>query len=360
MNAIHKYHHALSSVKLFSIALVLAASSHAAVAAGERGPANAGAKPPIVLQSTGAYEVGGKIISNPADPKQTLSCDHGYVEYFIPARPRKTGLIMWHSSSTKVFENRWDGGEGYKSMFLRKRYPVYLWDGPRVGRANWSCEPINYKPEYFDQRNFVAWRFGIDYPNWTPGLQFPANDPEAWNQATRARYDEFDTLDNALLQAEAGGQAIDKIGPVVAITNSAGGWRAMLSALKGKSGNMKGIVAYETPGFVFPEGQGPAPDPKGPFGPHAVPLAEFMKLTKFPIQLVFGDNTNVGRPFWADALKTARTFCDIVKGHGGDCEVLVLSDAGLKGNTHIAFADLNNEAVAAELSKWLRRKGLDK
>ncbi len=360
MNAIYNYRDAPGSVKLLCTALLLAATSHAAIAAGERVPANVRAKPPIVLQSTGAYEVGGKVISNPADPKQTLSCDHGYVEYFIPARPRKTGLIMWHSSSTKVWENRWDGGEGYKSMFLRQRYPVYLWDGPRVGRANWSCEPINYKPEYFDQRNFVAWRFGIEYPNWTPGLQFPVNDPEAWNQATRARYDEFDTLDNALLQAEAGGQAIDKIGPVVALTNSAGGWRAMLSALKAKSGNMKGIVAYETPGFVFPEGQGPAPDPKGPFGPHAVPLAEFVKLTKFPIQLVFGDNTSVGRPFWADALKTARSFCDIVKGHGGDCEVLVLPDTGLRGNSHIPFADLNNEAVAAELSRWLRRKNLDK
>ena len=60
-----------------------------------------------------------------------------------------------------MWENRWDGGEGYKSMFLRKGYPVYLWDGPRVGRANWSCEPITYTPEYFDQRNFAAWRFGV-------------------------------------------------------------------------------------------------------------------------------------------------------------------------------------------------------
>src|SRR3712207_3052822 len=85
------------------------------------------AKPPIVLESTGAYEVGGKIIAKPGDPGQTLSCDHGFVEYFIPAKRRSVGLIMWHSSSTKVWENRWDGGEGYKSIFLRKGYPVYLW-----------------------------------------------------------------------------------------------------------------------------------------------------------------------------------------------------------------------------------------
>ncbi len=339
--------------KRIAVAGFIAAAASPAVA--QKAPA----KPPIILESTGAFVVGGKVISNPADPSQTLSCDHGHVEYFVPQNRRRVGLIMWHSSSTMVWENRWDGGEGFKSMFLRQRYPVYLWDGPRVGRANWSCEAITYKPEYFDQRNFAAWRFGITYPNWHPGLQFPTGNAEAWNQATRARYDEFDTLENALLQAEAGGQAIDRIGPLVALTNSAGGWRAMLSALKAKSDNMKGIVAYETPGFVFPEGEGPAANPKGPFGPNSVPLAEFMKLTKFPIQMVFGDYAAT-RPIWANSLKIAATFCGIVNKHGGDCEVLQLTDAGLRGNTHIPFADLNNEAVAAELSKWLQRKGLDK
>ena len=239
-------------LKPFAAALLFAGLSNTAFAEEDRKPP----KPPIILESTGAYEVGGKVITKPGDPSQTLSCDHGYVEYFIPVKRRSVGLIMWHSSSTKVWENRWDGGEGYKSIFLRKGYPVYLWDGPRVGRANWSCEPITYTPAYFDHRNFAAWRFGLTYPNWHPGLQFPAADQEAWDQATRARYDEFDTLENALLQAETGGQAIDKIGPVVAVTNSAGGWRALLSALKAKSDHMKGIVAYETPGFVFPEGEG--------------------------------------------------------------------------------------------------------
>jgi hypothetical protein len=342
-------------LKAFAAALLLAGPGHTALAEQDRKPP----KPPIILDSTGAFEVGGKVIAKPDDPGQTLSCDHGYVEYFVPAKRRSVGLIMWHSSSTKVWENRWDGGEGYKSIFLRKGYPVYLWDGPRVGRANWSCEPITYTPQYFDQRNFAAWRFGLSYPSWNPGLQFPTADQQAWDQATRARYDEFDTLDNALLQADAGGQAIDKIGPVVAVTNSAGGWRALLSALRAKSDHMKGIVAYETPGFVFPEGEGPVPNPGAPFGPNSVPLGEFMKLTKFPIQMVFGDYIDT-RPIWASSVNLARTFCDIVNRHGGDCEVLLLPDAGLHGNSHIAFADLNNEAVADELSKWLHRKGLDR
>lgn len=337
-----------------ALALVFAATVPLAFAQA----APAAPRAPITLQSTGAYEVGGKVIANPANPAQTLSCDHGYVEYFVPANPRKVGLVFWHSSSTKVWEHRWDGGDGYKTIFLRDRYPVHLWDGPRVGRANWSCEPIHYKPDYFDQRNFFAWRFGPSFGNWHPGVQFPTQDKEAWNQATRARYDEFDTLANALLQAEAGGQAIDRMGPVVAVTNSAGGWRAMLSALKSNTDNLRGIVAYETPGFVFPEGEGPPPAPNAPFGPHSVPLAEFRKLVRVPMQMVFGDFT-AGHPTWEPAMRNARTFCDIVNRHGGDCEVLRLPDAGLRGNTHIPFADLNNEAVAAEMRKWLQRKKLD-
>jgi len=39
---------------------------------------------------------------------------------------------------------------------------------------------------------------------------------------------------------------------------------------------------------------------------------------------------------------------------------LLLPDAGLRGSTHIALADLNNEAVADELSRWSHRKGMDK
>jgi hypothetical protein len=96
---------------------------------------------PIVLDESGGFSVGGKVIASPFNPNDTLSCDHGYVEYFIPWKPRQTSLVMWHSSSTQSFQNRWDGGEGYKDIFLRRNYPVYLWEGPWVGRANWGCKP---------------------------------------------------------------------------------------------------------------------------------------------------------------------------------------------------------------------------
>ena len=160
----------------------------------------------------GSFRAGGKVLTDPANSGKTLSCDHGHVDYTIPHNPRAVGLFMWHSSSTAVWQNRWDGGEGYQSIFLRRGYPVYLWDGPRVGRGNWSCAPIAYTPSYRDQENFAAWRFGASYPNWFSGVQFPTTDAAAWEQATRARYDEFDTLPNALLEAEAAGIVVPRIG----------------------------------------------------------------------------------------------------------------------------------------------------
>ena len=207
----------------------------------------------IVIEKQGAFAVGGRVVG---DASASLHCDHGVVEYQIPSNARAMNLLMWHSASAVAWQQRWDGGEGFQSIFLRRGFPVYLWDGPRVGRANWGCAETTYTPGIGrDQQNFTAWRFGAEYPNWFDGVQFPKDDAEAFNQAMRARYQEFDTVPNAQLESDAAAVLADKIGPTVALTNSAGGLRALLTALK--SDSIKGIVMYENVGYVFPEGEGP-------------------------------------------------------------------------------------------------------
>jgi hypothetical protein len=313
-----------------------------------------GAGAPIAIQKQGSFAVGGKVLGADAT---SLHCDHGYVEYQIPVSPRRINLVMWHSAAAAAWMNRWDGGEGYQSIFLRRGYPVYIWDGPQVGRANWGCTESTYRPVVGrDQGNFTAWRFGARYPNWFEGVQFPTQDPEAWNQASRARYLEFDTLENAQMQSDAAAKLMDKIGPSVALTNSAGGMRAILTALK--TNNLAGIVMYENVGYVYPQGEGPHVPPTG-FGPIEVPLEEFKKLTKVPMQVVWGDNIGKAGDY-GSRLEMSKLFVQTIKKYGGTAEVLMLTDAGLKGNTHIPFADMNNVAVADELSKFLAKHGLDR
>jgi hypothetical protein len=309
---------------------------------------------PITIQKQGAFSVGGTILG---DEKASLHCDHGYAEYQIPVRPRRNNLVMWHSAAAGAWMNRWDGGEGYQSIFLRRGYPVYIWDGPQVGRANWGCTDYTYTAATGrDQRNFSSWRFGAQYPQWLDGVQFPTKDPEAWNQAARARYVEFDSVENAQLQSDAAAKLMDRIGPSVALTNSAGGLRAILTALK--TDNLVGIVMYENVGYVYPNGEGPG-GRIGVFGPVEVPLEVFRKLTKVPMQVVWGDNVDKAGNM-VDARRLSRLFCEKVNKYGGHCEILLLPDVGLKGNTHLPFADMNNVAVADELSRFLARYGLDK
>ena len=315
---------------------------------------------PIFLEKSGGFQIGGKIIQDPRNPNRTLSCDHGYMEYFIPWTQRKTSLVMWHSAHTQIWQNSWDGGEGFKDKFLRRDYPVYLWDGPWVGRANWGCLPRTYTPDYRDQGNFVAWNFGPYYPQWWPGVQFPTENQEAWEQATSSRYEEFDTPYNVGLETDAAVAAVDsgKLGnSVVYLTNSAGGLRAMITASKSKTKNIKGIVTYESIGHVFPNSSG-LPAGSGGFGPFVIPDEEFQRLADVPaIQFVWGDNRS---PSTFKELERSIITAEWINKFGGNAEILMLGDdAGLKGSTHSAFADLDNEKVAGLLDKFLRKNRLD-
>jgi hypothetical protein len=333
-------------------AIVLLTSACVAVE-GQRQEATA----PLTIQKQGSFAVGGKVLSDGSPDANSLHCDHGYVDYQIPVNSRRFNLVMWHSASATAWLNRWDGGEGFQSIFLRRGFPVYIWDGPHVGRANWGCTEHTYKPGLGrDQGNFSAWRFGEKFPNWFEGVQFPTKDLEAWNQASRARYLEFDTLENAELQSEAAAKLMEKIGPSVALTNSAGGMRALLTALK--TNKLAAIVMYENVGYVYPQGEGPG-GPVGGFGPIEVPLEEFKLLTKIPMQIVWGDNIDKADRS-KNYVRLSRLFAEKVNKYGGKAQVLMLSDAGLKGNTHIPFADMNNVAVADLLSKFLAENGLDK
>ena len=305
----------------------------------------------ITLARQGSFEAGGTVVGRPGEA--SLVCDHGHVEYQIPVSRKSTSLFLWHSSSAAVWQRRWDGGEGFQAKLRRARYPTYLWDGPRVGRGNLGCEDYVYRaPIGRDERNFAAWRLGPRPGAFYADSQFP-RDAAAIEQANRARYAEFDTVRNAQLESDAAAKAMDRIGPTVVLTNSAGGFRALLTRLK--SHNVKGIVAYESPGYVFPDTM----EPKlaaGPFGPVYVPEAEFARLTEIPIQLVWGDHLEESES-WTASFALGEQFARAVNERGGRVEILRLSEAGLHGNTHIPFADMNNDQVAELLFDWLRRNG---
>jgi hypothetical protein len=68
--------------------------------------------------------------------------------------------------------------------------------------------------------------------------------------------------------------------------------RALLTAIK--TTNVAAIVMYENVGYLFPKGEGPGVPTTG-FGPLDVPVDDFKKLTKIPMQVVWA-TTSTSRP----------------------------------------------------------------
>jgi hypothetical protein len=141
------------------------------------------------------------------------------------------------------------------------------------------------------------------------------------------------------------------------------GWVTVL-----KSDKIRGVVSYEPgSGFIFPEGEVPPPMPSsgGTLKAESVPLVDFMKLTKIPIIIYYGDNIpakpmdNPGQDQWRIRLDMAKLWAEAVNRHGGDATVVHLPEIGIHGNTHFPFSDLNNLEIADLMSDFLKEKGLD-
>jgi hypothetical protein len=322
---------------------------------------------PLMIQEQGSFAVGGTVITNPGkfDPLrptpdgQTLHGDHAYVFYQLPAKARQLPLVMWHGFGqfSKTWETTPDGREGYQNIFLRRGFGVYVIDQPRRGNAGRSTRPISLTPTPDEQGWFGTFRLGI-WPAFFPGVQF-LRDPEALNQY-------FCPID-VEVNTRAVAALFDKIGLGILVTHSHSGGFGWRTAIKNQ--NVRAIVSYEPgSGFVFPEGEVPAPiqSSGGPLGAQGIPLAEFMLLTKIPIVIYYGDFipkepvANPGQDGWRARLEMARKWRDAVNKRGGDVTVVHLPEVGIKGNTHFPFSDLNNLQIADLMSKWLNKKGLDK
>lgn len=329
---------------------------------------------PLMIQEQGSFAVGGSVITNPGTfnpynqtPEgQTFHGDHAYVFYQVPAKARKYPLVMWHGIGqfSKTWETTPDGREGYQNIFLRRKFPVYLIDQPRRGNAGRSTVAGTINPTPDEQGWFGTFRVGI-WPNYFDGVQF-SRDAETLNQYFRQMVPNIGPIDMNV-NTDAVSALFTKIGAAILVTHSHSGGMGWDTAIKNQ--NVKAIVSYEPgSGFVFPEGEVPAPIAMagGTLTAVGVPMADFMKMTKIPIIIYYGDNIpekpmdNPGQDGWRARLEMTRLWRDCVNKHGGDVTVVHLPEIGIKGNTHFPFSDLNNIEIADLMSDWLKEKGLDK
>jgi len=332
------------------------------------------ASSPLLIAEQGSFAVGGTVKTEPGsfDPLrpmlatgQTFHADHAYVFYQTPLHARTLPIVMWHGAGqfSRTWETTPDGREGFQTLFLRRRFSTYLIDQPRRGNAGRSMVEASIRPVADEQMWFNQFRLGV-WPRYFAGVQF-SDRPEALNQYFRAMTPNTGPYDPAVISA-AVSALFDKIGDGILFTHSQSGGPGWLTAIRNP--RVRAIVAFEPgSGFVFPEGEVPAPMPSAfdTLQGVAIPLAEFNALTRIPIVIYYGDNIPsepVALPAqdsWRVRLAMAKRWRDTVNRHGGHVTLVHLPEAGIRGNTHFAFSDLNNLQIADLVSAFLAQNHLD-
>lgn len=330
---------------------------------------------PLMIERQGQFPIGGTTIqrpgtfdpdtfvgwTNPIQDGQTYRCDYAFARYQIPVQAKKLPLVFVHGfgSDGVCWETTPDGRDGFATLLLREGYPTYVLDLPGRGHASRTSADVTVKPVADEEFWFDIWRMGL-WPDWNEGIQFPTDSLSVSNFFRQMVPDLSDHKQDVIaLDAVA-----HKIGNHILVTHSAGGFPGWMSAINNPE--VKGIIALEPGGFVFPEKEVPDALPGLTGGLAGVPMPsdKFMELTKKPIVIYYGDYipesdaTTLGGSNWEVRLKMAREFVNAVNRHGGNATLVELPKIGIKGNSHFLMQELNNDVIAEHVADWLIGNGL--
>ncbi|MGN0866733.1 MAG: alpha/beta fold hydrolase [Oligosphaeraceae bacterium] len=321
------------------------------------------------LSSQGFFSAGGAVtlpVPGEYDPGKnwldvsragnTSHVDHASVLFQIPEDDLGLPMVFLHGfgQSRLCWMGTPDGRAGWSEYFLRRGHGVFLVDQPRRGEAGSTARmpcafpdaPGLEEKEYLpgDQAWYTHFRIGRIPPERYAGSQFPPGE-EALNQFLRQGTPSTGDYDEALFGAALGEvfrQVKSRTGrKAVYVTHSQGGrvgWATLPE-------NVAAIVAVE-PGFC-PE----------PGGEHFAALL----AARVPVLVLFGDGIDQGPEdlhttgFWRKVRDQSLAFAEAYRQAGGDAEVLELPKAGMRGNSHFLFQELNSDAIAALVEQWLRR-----
>lgn len=268
-------------------------------------------------------------------------------------------LILVHGGGGQAtdFMTTPDGRDGWIDYFVAAGFDTYYVDRPAHGRSP----------------NNVAYGELAPAPSSAvlgaltgEGAQWPGGAPTADNEAILqmlASSEPGPTVDSATLQA-AFSELLEKIGPAIIVTHSAGGPSGWLS-IEAQPDLVKGVVAVEAVGNlpalgdlltwepalsegesvetveVASQGEGLAPCQLQPEG-------AVRTLPNFEGVPILG----IVAP--ASPMFTPSFHCTVefINQAGGNMELMRLEDEGLEGNGHFLPGELNNGEIAQLIIDW--------
>jgi pimeloyl-ACP methyl ester carboxylesterase len=331
-----------------------------AVAGGEAGP--------IKLRDQGYFWVGVRkeqvATTGPGGVAATGTtiAGHMYVGFQLPAKKRHPyPLVLVHGGGAQ--STGWmgtpDGRDGLLDYFLAAGFDVYFIDRPGFGRSPYV--PSYGPPGQPWTTETIAGLFTARSPQYPGGGQ--ADSPEVALEA--ASTEVGPSASNTVLKEDLG-ELLDRIGPVIIITHSAGGPSGWL-ALDARPDLVKGVLAIE-PVMGVTDVLAPligfAPELKaGETIATEARAAEGAGLDPCRLQ---PDGSVRTAPAFAhkkirvvvspNSIFTANTHCSVraLNQLGADAELARLVDFGIEGNGHMMNEELNNGEIARKvLIPWL-------
>jgi hypothetical protein len=311
---------------------------------------------PLELEDEGSFFVNGETAtsSHPGTPgvgpsvPGTITVNQMYVQYRIPRRVGGPAIVMVHGSghTGATYETTPDGREGWATYFARKGLPVYVVDHSGRGRSGFNPTVINRArtesnpallpdiPIAPRERAWYFFRIGATYPTAYPGTQFPI---EAFEQYTAQLVPNAEaTLSGGGANTvRALGALLDKIGPAVVMVHSQSGAYGM---------DLVRVRAAKVLGLINVEGNCAPVKPEEVTGIFA----------KVPLLSVWGDySAGAVGPNGDERRNGCVATVAAIKSAGGTARVLLLPEAGQKGNSHMMMMDKNNLAVADLIIAWI-------
>lgn len=326
----------------------------------------------LSIAKQGIFSAGGIVVTsrgtfNPENQweesgaGQTMHADHANVLYQIPAAEKGLPMVFLHGygQSRMGWMTTPDGREGWSDIFLKKGHSIFLIDEPRRGEAGQTSVSGTIGTKTLDQRWYTQFRIG----RWengrstvNAGSQFPNDDASVdqffrqMTPDTGMKSDMGADFDNETV-AKAVAATIDRVFAMtgkksVLVTHSQGGGPGWTAAKY--TDRIAAIVAVE------------------PGGAPGADTEDFKTVLskKIPVTFYFGDYIDNGDTriqatgMWRMMRGMCYSFAENYRAQGGDATVIDLPKAGITGNSHFLFQELNNKEIADHVEAWLKTRGL--
>ena len=312
---------------------------------------------PLQIARQGSFFIGGRDLPSgslstlPAyQAEGTVTVDQMYVRFQEPVSVAGAPVVMIHGCclTGKTWETTPDGRMGWDEYFVRRGHPVYVVDQAWRGRSAADISSINAArrdssatdrlPTVFAASHEAAWtifRFGPEYPQVFPGMKFPLDaQAELWRQMVPDWLNALPQPNPTITALARLSQQLDR---AVLMSHSQSGIFPFQTA-RLDAAHIEAIISIE---------------------PGACPPAdgELRPWLKMPILVLFGDYVDLS-PRWAPRLKACRAFVEAIRTAGGRADLMLLPDAGIRGNSHMLMHDSNSLELADLLVNWLARERL--